>query len=102
MAVNMEPGPTRSSRPHPVLYLPFPPQRLIQADLELRQLLPEAEALIGGPGSAKELALEARVRLVKNRQQVCGCRFSLPLWTFHAVFLFLVIFSLHAHMFEIL
>ncbi|CAM9638922.1 unnamed protein product, partial [Hapterophycus canaliculatus] len=39
-------------------------QRLVKADLDLRRLLPEAEALVGGAGSAEELAREARGRLV--------------------------------------
>ncbi|CAM9355815.1 unnamed protein product, partial [Scytosiphon promiscuus] len=45
-------------------------QRLVKADLDLRRLLPEAEALLGGAGSAEELAREARSRLVTVRQQV--------------------------------
>lgn len=42
--------------------------------MELRQLVPEAEALLGtsGGGSVEELAREARSRLVTVRQQVPG------------------------------
>lgn len=59
----------------PSLIPPSPPlQRLTKADMELRQLLPEAEALLGasGSGSVEELAREARSRLVTVRQQVPG------------------------------
>ncbi|CAN0236032.1 unnamed protein product, partial [Ectocarpus sp. 12 AP-2014] len=45
-------------------------QRVTKAHLELRQLLPDAEALLGGADSAEEVAREARSRLVSVRQQV--------------------------------
>eukprot|EP00752_Nemacystus_decipiens_P011118 g9878.t1 len=45
-------------------------QRLTKADIELRRLLPDAEALLGGADSAEELARAARSRLVTVRQQV--------------------------------
>ncbi|CAM9412035.1 unnamed protein product, partial [Ectocarpus sp. 12 AP-2014] len=44
-------------------------QRVTRAHLELRRLLPDAEALLGGAGSAEEVAREARSRLVSVRQQ---------------------------------
>lgn len=66
------------ARPIPLLYSlsrdsPSRAQRLAKADLELRRLVPEAEALLGGVGSAEELAQGARGRLVTTRQQA-SCR----------------------------